>query len=361
MTLKKEDVYNLIPKEVLTEIFEEFELDIDGGVHGFGHWARVVDNGIEICKNNGANPNVAIGFGLFHDVKRENDNDDPDHGFRGGELLFEFKDRTNFTEEELFKIKEACTGHTGELHHDDLDVGTCWDSDRLDLYRVGIEPDVKYLNNEYSMNEDVIDRACDRAEMEYMSPWAIEIYDEIITPLLERKEEARIKALNEKFIKKSEEFFKDAYFLPIEQRKQEGKTEEKEDVYSDNIHYEYHRKGFEELILEEEDYTLIVGNYPEGCVFELRENELYHFEEEKRYNQGAEDPYLLISWACQKYDYEQRDYAHDVLALENKEPILRAMKKMSDKLVNEKNYQQDYKEKESLKINKKKKKIGFNK
>ena len=43
-------------------------------------------------------------------------------------------------------LLEACEGHTKNTHHYDLFVGTCWDADRLDLGRVGIEPEVEYLN-----------------------------------------------------------------------------------------------------------------------------------------------------------------------------------------------------------------------
>lgn len=190
MELKKEDVYKVIPKDVIAELFEDFELDIEEGVHGFSHWARVIDNGMFLSEENGANKNVLIAFGLFHDVKRENDRDDPDHGFRGGQLLKKYKDRVNLTEEEIEKVIEACSGHTDEMHHEDLDIGTCWDSDRLDLYRVGIYPEPEYLNNEYAMQEEVIEMRSERAEWEEMSPWACDIFDEIIQPMLNRKEEA---------------------------------------------------------------------------------------------------------------------------------------------------------------------------
>jgi len=35
--ITKEDIYNIIPKETLTEIFKDFELDLDEGIHGFSH------------------------------------------------------------------------------------------------------------------------------------------------------------------------------------------------------------------------------------------------------------------------------------------------------------------------------------
>lgn len=194
----KEDIYNVIPKDVLEEIFEGFALDIEEGIHGFSHWARVVDNGLDISKHNGANPKIMIAFGLFHDVKRLNDHEDPDHGYRGGELLNQYRDRINLTNEEIEKVREACSGHTDGMHHDDIDIGTCWDSDRLDLYRVGIYPDPDYLNNEYSMDDDVIDFASERAEYEEMSSWADDIYQDVVVPVVEKKEKLRLQKIEER-------------------------------------------------------------------------------------------------------------------------------------------------------------------
>ena len=33
-------------------------------------------------------------------------------------------------------------------HSNDITIQSCWDSDRLDLWRAGIEPDPKYLYTE---------------------------------------------------------------------------------------------------------------------------------------------------------------------------------------------------------------------
>ena len=44
--------------------------------------------------------------------------------------------------EQLFK---ACAGHTGGINAADITIATCWDADRLDLGRVGVDPDPAYL------------------------------------------------------------------------------------------------------------------------------------------------------------------------------------------------------------------------
>ncbi len=192
MIARKEEIYDVIPRDVLSEIFEGFELDIEDGIHGFSHWSRVIDNGMFLAEENGANKKVLIAFGLFHDVKRENDNEDPEHGYRGGLLIDEYRDRINLTSEEVDKVIEACSGHTDELHDDDLDIGTCWDSDRLDLYRVGVYPDPDYLNNEFAMEDHVIEERSELAEYEEMSPWAHEIVDDLIAPMIDRRLEEKV-------------------------------------------------------------------------------------------------------------------------------------------------------------------------
>jgi uncharacterized protein len=40
----------------------------------------------------------------------------------------------------------ACRWHTDEETHPDVTIRTCWDSDRLDLGRVGIVPDPDLLS-----------------------------------------------------------------------------------------------------------------------------------------------------------------------------------------------------------------------
>lgn len=183
MNLKKEDIYNVVPKDVIQDIFEEFQLDLLEGAHGFYHWSRVIENGLLLSEDNNANLNVIIAFGLFHDCKRENDHEDPEHGFRGGQILMQYKDRINLTEEEINKAIIACEGHTDVLFHNDIDISTCWDSDRLDLMRVGIYPDPDLLNNDLAKEDWIIEQRSEIAE-EWQEPqWAIDLIDDIQTSL----------------------------------------------------------------------------------------------------------------------------------------------------------------------------------
>lgn len=116
-------------------------------VHGLEHWARVERNGVYIARANGADERVVRLFALFHDCMRLNDGSDPEHGLRAKEYILTIADRlTALDQPALDQLCYACEWHTHQHHHDDITIGTCWDADRLDLPRVGITPDAKYLN-----------------------------------------------------------------------------------------------------------------------------------------------------------------------------------------------------------------------
>lgn len=69
---------------------------------------------------------------------------------RGNDSHFSL-DRTG-----LELLVEACHGHTHGDFHDDVTVQTCWDSDRLDLGRVGIVPDPGRLGTAAARRPEVI-------------------------------------------------------------------------------------------------------------------------------------------------------------------------------------------------------------
>ena len=111
--------------------------------HGEHHWQLVAWTGAQLASEMpDVDPKVVFLFGLFHDSMRENDYVDPGHGKRGGALARELLEgRDLVTDEQLETLVHACNRHTDAITTDDSTVGTCWDSDRLNLWRVAIEPD----------------------------------------------------------------------------------------------------------------------------------------------------------------------------------------------------------------------------
>jgi len=122
------------------------------------HWGRVRRNGLLLARESGADTVVVELFAVFHDACRWSDGHVPEHGHRCAELaaqlrgeLFELDDRR------LELLQVACRGHSDGWTEGDPTVITCWDADRLDLGRVGIEPDPRYLCTPVARRPEILD------------------------------------------------------------------------------------------------------------------------------------------------------------------------------------------------------------
>ncbi len=122
-------------------------------VHGPDHWARVERNGIFIGEKVGADITVIRLFSLFHDSKRKNDGIDPGHGKRGAENAKNLRNKLfEISDDQFNNFYNACRLHTRQIHTNDVTMGVCWDSDRLDLGRIGMRPSAKFMNTTIAKN-----------------------------------------------------------------------------------------------------------------------------------------------------------------------------------------------------------------
>lgn len=155
---------NVISKELLAKLSGQFALDLSSP-HGPAHWARVRQNGLMLAKETGASSKIIELFAVFHDSCRWNDDIDPGHGPRGAELAIRYRKAGffNCSNQELDLLVAACEGHTGGTEIDDVTIATCWDADRLDLPRVGIEVIPERLLTEIARRPIFIEEACSRA------------------------------------------------------------------------------------------------------------------------------------------------------------------------------------------------------
>lgn len=118
--------------------------------HGPSHWKRVEQNGLILAQKNGAREDVVRLFAVFHDSKRRSEFDDPDHGRRGADFAKQLRNVLYQIDDTGFDLLyKACEIHTSAKTCTDITIGTCLDADRLDLGRVGIEPDEAYMSTEY--------------------------------------------------------------------------------------------------------------------------------------------------------------------------------------------------------------------
>jgi uncharacterized protein len=170
-------------KPILQAILQQYVLPL-GGHHGVAHWARVLENGRRLAEQTGADIAVVSLFAIFHDSRRINEGSDPDHGPRAATFAAELRGSVFDLDDHAFQLLfRACHGHTHERRHPDLTIQTCWDSDRLDLGRVGIVPHASRLCTDVAKRPETIKWADGRASFRVipklvLDEWEIELENE---------------------------------------------------------------------------------------------------------------------------------------------------------------------------------------
>jgi uncharacterized protein len=142
-------------KDLILKIEEQFKIDFYG-LHGIEHWKRVYENTQKLASYYKIQSEVFGLFSLLHDSKRVNEDIDKFHGKRASlfvEELIKSKEII-LDDEDTKRLIYACKNHTHSDKKDplykDLVVQICFDSDRLDIDRVCLEVDSKYLATDYA-------------------------------------------------------------------------------------------------------------------------------------------------------------------------------------------------------------------
>lgn len=160
-------ILNEITPLLIQTILNEYQLPW-WGVHGIAHWARVLENGLRLASHTGAQTLVVAFFAVFHDSRRTNESRDPGHGRRGAEFGRTLNGKAFHLPDDDFTLFEtACAYHTDRLTTSNVTVQTCWDADRLDVGRVGIIPDPKYLCTTTAKDPKFLSWAYERSCLQY--------------------------------------------------------------------------------------------------------------------------------------------------------------------------------------------------
>jgi len=116
--------------------------------HGENHWLEVASLGLDLAAETpDVDRMVLVLFAVLHDARRIGDDHDPQHGERAAALARSLDlGRFGVREEQLAVLEIACRDHTTGGVNNDPTIGTCWDADRLLLWRVGITPDARYMS-----------------------------------------------------------------------------------------------------------------------------------------------------------------------------------------------------------------------
>jgi uncharacterized protein len=146
-----------------------------GGIHGVFHWARVMENGMRLAPECGARLDVIEYFALLHDSRRLDDGLDEYHGPRAVQFAGVLRNPwIDLDEAGFVLLEQAMSRHTGGTCDEDVTVQVCLDADRLDLERVGIQPDPRWLCTPHARDPETIAWASARARNGYV---AIEILE----------------------------------------------------------------------------------------------------------------------------------------------------------------------------------------
>lgn len=122
--------------------------------HGPRHWKCVALTGLELARRD---PRIDLptvyAFAQLHDSQRVSEFGDAEHGPRAAEIALALIDAPGLPlfergGERACKLVDAIRDHTGAVKSLDPTVGACWDADRFNLLRVGIEPDVAFMSTQ---------------------------------------------------------------------------------------------------------------------------------------------------------------------------------------------------------------------
>ena len=150
-----------ISKKLWKIIKATFKLPLDSD-HGLRHWQNVARIGSYLARQTGADPKVVELFAYLHDSKRENDDYDKNHGLRASKFVKTLYTQglLKITEKQFQQLSFACQYHNqSTLQSDDVTIQTCWDADRLDLWRFGVEPEKELLATDFAKQDQTIEFA----------------------------------------------------------------------------------------------------------------------------------------------------------------------------------------------------------
>ncbi len=162
---------------ILKAVLEDYALPPSGD-HGVAHWARVLENGLRLSEQTKANIEVVQLFAVIHDSKRISEFSDPDHGPRAAEFAIELRGKVFDLDDHEFRLLyRACEGHTHERTHPNMTIQTCWDSDRLDLGRVGIMPHPSRLCTDVAKRKDTLSWANERSTSGFVPSFVLDEWE----------------------------------------------------------------------------------------------------------------------------------------------------------------------------------------
>jgi uncharacterized protein len=135
--------------DVLVDAVTERATNLGSRIHGPEHWHSVALASLHLlAAGEPADRPLVFLFAMLHDAMREDDGYDFGHGPRAAALADELRERglLVLSDVRAARLHEALHDHTSGATSEDPTIGLCWDSDRLDLGRVGISPNPAFFS-----------------------------------------------------------------------------------------------------------------------------------------------------------------------------------------------------------------------
>jgi uncharacterized protein len=122
-------------------------------------WKRVALTGLEVASlTPGCDPEIVVLYAILCDSQRENEGDDPDHVKRALRFARSLREIGVFelSDERMALLERAIRDHEKGRTSRNPTIGACFDADRLNLWRVGVQPDPRLLSTAAAKDEDLI-------------------------------------------------------------------------------------------------------------------------------------------------------------------------------------------------------------
>ena len=133
---------------MLGAILEQFRID-SLGILGATHWARLLNHGITRSTERSADLLAVKLWAFLHDSQRHDDYGDRLHSKRGAEYATSLNTvYFELSSPRLDLLFETIEHHSDGKDHTHKTIQTCWDADRLDLGRVHITQNPRFLSQE---------------------------------------------------------------------------------------------------------------------------------------------------------------------------------------------------------------------
>lgn len=160
--------------EIITQPYVDFlahqyELS-HNGAFGVEHWFRTLINGRILAEKTRADIAVVEHFAMLHDIKRQDEHRDIEHGARAADFANSLVGAwIHLDHSQMLKLDEAIRFHSMGRLSRDITVQVCWDSNRLDLGRLGDKLDPSYLGTRVARDPTFIKEALHRSKRRFVN------------------------------------------------------------------------------------------------------------------------------------------------------------------------------------------------